>query len=210
MPVLHIVDERVQETTIATGAGALLLAGASPGFLSFAGAGFVDGATFWGLIENTTTGVIEKELTKCTWTTGGIITRAATVANGFRKSSTGSPISFTAGTKTISVVALANSGNHSIREIVSGATYQMAANDCLLLINKTAAGVITVTLKENPQIGDQAIIVDKRGDAATNSITIDAFGAGTINGAANVALNIDRATFVLEYTGTEWTLISVV
>jgi len=96
----HRILDRVQETTTSTGTGALTLAGATSKMLSLSGAGFANGDTFWGLIEHAT--AVEWEIALCTYTSAGAgsIARAAPL-----KSSTGAAVSFSAGTKTISLVA---------------------------------------------------------------------------------------------------------
>jgi hypothetical protein len=96
----HRILDRVQETTTSTGTGALTLAGATSKMLSLSGAGFASGDTFWGLIEHAT--AAEWEIALCTYASAGAgsIARAAPL-----KSSTGAAVSFSAGTKTISLVA---------------------------------------------------------------------------------------------------------
>ncbi len=93
----HRILDRVQETTTSTGSGALTLAGATSRMLGLSAAGFANGDTFWGLIEHAT--AAEWEIALCTYSAGAI-TRAAPL-----KSSTGSVVSFSAGTKTVSLVA---------------------------------------------------------------------------------------------------------
>jgi hypothetical protein len=93
----HKILDRVQETTTSTGAGALTLAGGTTRMLSFSAAGLAPGDTFWGLIEHAS--AIEWEIALCTYN-GATITRAAPL-----KSSTGAAVAFSAGTKTISLVA---------------------------------------------------------------------------------------------------------
>ncbi|WP_319798331.1 hypothetical protein [Nitrobacter sp.] len=96
----HRILDRVQETTTATGAAALALAGPVTRMRSFVAAGFADGDTFWGLIEHTT--AAEAELALCTYkSAGNYITRATPPL----WSTTGSTVNFSAGTKTISLVA---------------------------------------------------------------------------------------------------------
>ena len=100
---------RVQETTTGTGTGALNLGGAATKMLSFSGAGFSDGDTFWGLIEHATAS--EWEIALCTYHAGapGNITRATPI-----KSSTGSAVSFSAGTKSISLIQMAGSALEAV------------------------------------------------------------------------------------------------
>ena len=90
----------VQETTTSTGSGSLALGGAVSKMLAFSAAGFANGDTFWGLIEHAT--AAEWEIALCTFASAGSgsITRATPL-----KSSTGSAVAFSAGTKTISLVA---------------------------------------------------------------------------------------------------------
>lgn len=195
----HIVDERVQETTTSLGSGALVLAGASPGFTSFSAAGFANGDTFWGLIEHAT--AVERELAFCTYSAGSI-TRATP-----KKSTTGSAVSFSTGVKTISVVAVAGSMNRSQRTIASGSSYAMTANDCVILVNKTVGGATAITLKASPKPNDEIFVMDAKGDAATNNITITP-AAGTINGAANVVVSAAWQCLRLVYSGTEWNVLS--
>lgn len=95
----HRLLDRVQETTTSTGSGSLALAGAVTKMLGFAAAGCSNGDTFWGLIEHAT--AAEWEIALCTFASAGSgsITRATPL-----KSSTGSAVVFSAGTKTISIV----------------------------------------------------------------------------------------------------------
>ena len=96
----HRILDRVQETTLGTGTGALTLAGGTSKMLGLSAAGFANGDTFWGLIEHAT--AAEWEIALCTFSAGAI-TRATPL-----KSSTGATVSFSAGTKTVSLVAPAS------------------------------------------------------------------------------------------------------
>lgn len=96
----HRILDRVQETTTSTGTGALTLAGATTRMQSFVGAGFVNTDTAWVLIEHAT--AAEWEICLATYSAGAI-TRAAPLG-----SSTGAAVAFSAGTKTISLIAPAS------------------------------------------------------------------------------------------------------
>jgi hypothetical protein len=99
----HQILDRVQETTTSTGAGALTLAGATTRMLSLSAAGLANGDTFWGLIEHTT--AAEWEIALCTYSTSGpSITRATPL----KSSNAGAAVNFSAGTKTVSLVAPAS------------------------------------------------------------------------------------------------------
>ncbi len=200
----HIVDDRVQETTTtAGGTGALTLAGAAAKHSTFAAAGFADGDTFLGLIEHQS--AAEYELSLCTWNTGGTVTRGVP-----RKSSAGVGVSvdFSTGIKTISVVAGANRDAMSVRTVTAGASYASVANDGVIIVDKTVGSATAITLKANPIVGDRQTVVDGKGDAGTNNITITA-ASGNINGAASVVINADRETIEFIRGESEWKILSV-
>jgi hypothetical protein len=121
----HKILDRVQETTTSTGAGALTLAGATTRMLSFSAGGLAPGDTFWGLIEHAS--ATEWEIALCTYN-GATITRAAPL-----KSSTGAAVAFSAGTKTISLVAPA-------AQLTNLGTLEAVATPAI------AAGVLTLDL----------------------------------------------------------------
>jgi hypothetical protein len=184
----HRIPERTQQTTTSIGTGALLLTGSVDKMLSFAGAGFMDGDTFAGLIESST--AAEWEIALCTFHAGtpNYITRAAPVA-----SSTGSAVAFSdaTSTKTISVVALGPSRQDATRRIDSGSTTNLLPTDHNVVIDKTIAGAHAVVIPSRAALmpGQEFLIVDGKGDAETHNITItDEDGAG-INGVASIVMS---------------------
>lgn len=98
----HKVFDLAQQLTTSTGSGALTLGAVPSGRIGFASQGAIAGDTFWGCIQHQTAD--EVEITLCTVVGDGTITRAATPL----LSTTGSKISFSAGTKTISCVSPAS------------------------------------------------------------------------------------------------------
>lgn len=92
----HRIEDRVQEITTSTGSGTLTLGGATTRMRSFSSVPFNNGDTFRCLIEHQT--AAEWEISICTYN-AGVITRTT-----FVKSSTGSSVNFSAGSKTISLV----------------------------------------------------------------------------------------------------------
>lgn len=134
----HKILDRVQETTTSTGSGALTLAGATTRMLSFSAAGLIAGDTFWGLIEHAS--ATEWEIALCTYN-GATITRAAPL-----KSSTGAAVAFSAGTKTISLVApAAQLTNLGTLEAVAAPTISAGA----LTLDLSTASIFKVANNAN-------------------------------------------------------------
>lgn len=81
-----------------------------------------------------------------------------------------------------------------------------AATDCVVVTNLTVAGAVAVTLPAGV-LGQMFCVVDGKGDAATNNITITP-AAGNINGAATYVINGNRNGIIIAYNGTEWTILA--
>ena len=79
------------------------------------------------------------------------------------------------------------------------------ANISLLLVNKTSGAATGVTLPTPGYDGQALKIVDAKGDAATNNITITP-GSGTINGAATHVISENYGSVELVWDGTNWTV----
>lgn len=96
----HRTGDRIQETTTTTGTGALTLAGASSGYQAFS-AKCANGDTCYYAVFSAGT---EWETGLGTWGTGGILTRTTVIAS----SNAGAAVNFSAGTKTVALVGLAD------------------------------------------------------------------------------------------------------
>jgi hypothetical protein len=85
---------------------------------------------------------------------------------------------------------------------VSGST------DCTIIVDLAVAGATTVNL---PAGADKQIfvIVDGRGDASTNNITVDANGSETIEGSLTKVIRLNRECLALQYSSSagEWKVI---
>lgn len=81
-----------------------------------------------------------------------------------------------------------------------------ATTDCVVVSNLSVAGAVAVTLPAGVS-GQMFAIVDGKGDAATNNITITPT-AGNINGASTLVLNSNREGVILAYSGTEWVVLA--
>lgn len=92
-----------------------------------------------------------------------------------------------------------------IRIVTAAGAITVTLADKRIVVKKTSGAATTVNLPASPDAGDVYIIIDGKGDAATNNITVVP-AAGTINGAANnvISTNYGKATYV--YNGTEWNL----
>lgn len=101
--MVHRILERVQQVSTSTGTGSLAFTGTVSKMRSFSAAGFLNGDTFWGLIEHETAS--EWEIALCTYSSAasGSITRGTPFS-----SSTGSTVSFSAGNKYISLITPAS------------------------------------------------------------------------------------------------------
>jgi hypothetical protein len=78
-----------------------------------------------------------------------------------------------------------------------------ATTDCVVVSNLTVAGPVAVTLPAGAA-KQVFIIVDGKGDAGTNNITITPNGAETIRGAATLVLANNYTGVILVFTGTNW------
>lgn len=82
----------------------------------------------------------------------------------------------------------------------------LATTDCVIITDLTIAGAVAVNLPAGAT-GQVFTIIDGKGDAGTNNITVTP-AAGTINGAATYVIDSNRAGVTLVYNGTSWTVIA--
>ncbi len=87
--------------------------------------------------------------------------------------------------------------------VTSGASYVANGNDSLIVVRKGTGSATAITLPSSPATGQEVIVKDGKGDAATNAITI-APASGTIDGAASLTISTNRGVARLSYDGTEW------
>ena len=93
---------------------------------------------------------------------------------------------------------------------VSASTYTASPFDRFLAVNYTATGTVFITLPNTAStpVGTQMIVKDTGGNAFNNPITVDGFGANTIDGQANVSISANYNSYTLVYTGgTNWSVI---
>ena len=104
------------------------------------------------------------------------------------------------GTTVIANGALTNNGaivKHIVK-ITTGASYAALASDNIIDVNKTTGSATAITLPASPVDGMEVEVKDKKGDAATNTITVSA-ASGNIDGQASVSLAIAYGNGVFRY-----------
>lgn len=85
--------------------------------------------------------------------------------------------------------------------------YTAVDGDQCILTNRGTSGAMSVVLSANAAVGQPVQVIDKKGDASSNNVTISATG-GTINGGANVVINVDKGWAFLVKTGaTTWAAV---
>jgi hypothetical protein len=104
--------------------------------------------------------------------------------------------------------ALNTIDKQSIRVATTTPVTISATTDFAVVTNLSVAGAVGVTLPAGVN-GQMFIILDGKGDALTNNITITPNGAETINGAATLVLAQNRQSVILQYssTGTQWRVL---
>lgn len=114
----------------------------------------------------------------------------------------------TSGTSDLGAISLrfrAVHGNEVMRvtRVTSGTNYNVGADDKLIVVNKGTSSQTFIGLPASPTTGRAIVVVDGKGDAAANPITVIP-SSGTVNGAANYVIRTNRESVTLVYDGTEW------
>jgi hypothetical protein len=81
--------------------------------------------------------------------------------------------------------------------------FVMAGSQIVAFVKKGTGAATQVTLPASPTASQLAVVIDAKGDAATNNITIVP-AAGTIDGAASVLIQTNYGAISFIYNGTEW------
>jgi len=76
-----------------------------------------------------------------------------------------------------------------------------------ILTNLTTPGAVSVVLSAGAKIGQSVTVLDGKGDAGANNVTVTVAGGGTINGTAVISTNYGAATF-LKKGATSWQRIA--
>jgi phosphopantothenate synthetase len=94
----------------------------------------------------------------------------------------------------------------TVRIVTVAGPVTVLSTDQVVVVNKAAGEATLVNLFAFPATGTRIVIKDGRGDAATNPLTIVP-AMGTIDGIATYAMNVDRQSTTLFYSGAEWEVI---
>jgi hypothetical protein len=199
-----VLADRVKETTASTGAGNIILDGASTGFQSFAVIGN-NNTTYYTIAGGT-----QWEVGIGTYTTSGpTLTRTTVLANSSGTQPTA--INFSGGTKDVFVTypagkSVDQNGTVLYTYALYTANTTVAAGAGVLA--NTTSGAFTITLPASPATGNQVLIVDSASTFGTNNLTVGRNGS-TISGIADdLALDISGITVTLVYNGSTWTVYS--
>lgn len=93
--------------------------------------------------------------------------------------------------------------NAEVRVVTAAGAVTVTTADYIVCINKTTGAATTVNLPSSPSTGDQYVIKDCKGDAATNNITVTP-AAGNIDGSSTYILSTARQSIGIFYDGTQW------
>ena len=95
----------------------------------------------------------------------------------------------------------------NIRTATATPVTVVAATDYTVVTNLTVPGAVAVNLPAG--VAKQVfVIVDGKGDAGTNNITVDGNGAETLNGSATYVINENYGGIMLQFNGTGWIIIA--
>lgn len=113
---------------------------------------------------------------------------------------------FAAGTlsaQNANAVALTGTLSVGVIVVTTGATYVVGSTETIIVVNKTTGSATAVTLPSAVTNANRVLtIVDGKGDAATNNITVS--GAQNINASASVVINTAYGVLRLVSNGTTW------
>jgi hypothetical protein len=104
--------------------------------------------------------------------------------------------------------AISQEADQAIRVALTTPVTVAAATDYAVVTDLTAPGAVAVNLPAGVD-GQIFVVVDGKGDAATNNVTITP-AAGTIGGAATIVLTHNRQTVMLQYHAgtTDWKVLA--
>ena len=93
--------------------------------------------------------------------------------------------------------------------VTTGSSYNLLATDQIVEVNKTSGSATTIILLAGNAsiIGKIFSFKDGKGDAATNTITLQRTGTDTIEGSTTLLINTNRGKVSIYWNGTQWNTI---
>ena len=158
--------------------------------------------------------IIDSEIMLVTGVSGGTSNTTYTVSRGVENTT---QASHTNGA-TISMILTAAAMNQAkvdavtVRTLssVKAANYTLSSNDDIVLFN-TSSNSFTISFPSSPTLGENHILVDVGGAAATNPLTISGNGNNIVThtgaAASTDTLGNNYATTHYIYNGTNWSLM---
>lgn len=97
--------------------------------------------------------------------------------------------------------------DYQLRTFTSGSTANIdAGRDTTLFINKGTGSATSVVLPDGAVVehGKEFVVIDGKGDAITNVITVSTTGGQTINGTSTAVIAINYGAKTFKWDGNEW------
>lgn len=185
-----VIADRIKETTTTTGTGTLTLAGAVTGFRTFASVGNANTTTYL-IVAVDANGVPTGE-----WETGiGTYTSSGTtLSRGFIASSTGSAVSFAAGTKHVICTDVAGYATPLVMATTANRAIQVANQTALSATAGNARGKGAIDLQVGRQANTQvasgayAVALGRRNTASSAYSTVMGGDANTASGHGSLVI----------------------
>lgn len=95
----------------------------------------------------------------------------------------------------------------SVRVVTAAGAITATTSDVYICVNKTVGAASAVGLFASPTTGYVLTVLDCKGDANTNNITITP-AAGNIDGSATFVISTAYGTWQGVYTGTIWKTVT--
>lgn len=113
-------------------------------------------------------------------------------------------------TVTKSAATLADDVPYHIKTMLT-TPYNAVADEDMVYVDLTSAAASSVVLPVAAQIGHEVLVLDGKGDAGTNNITVTVASGGTVNGGASFVISTNKggARFI-KVAPTEWRGFAVV
>lgn len=201
-----IVADRVKETTVSTGTGAITLAGAMTGFKTFSSVCANSDTCYYAIQAVDGSGIAtgDWEIGLGTYTTAGnTLTRTSVIAS----TNSNALVNFAAGTKHVWIDVPAiqiNSLNQSVAT-VTGTHNETSVYGTRILLANAAGGAVTINLPS--AVNNLARYLVKKIDSSTNTVTIDPASSETIDGSATAVISVPNVALGLVSNGTNWYVI---